>query len=40
MKVREGSPPNLVNLAEESRSSESIENVGLDDNRYLHSLFL
>ena len=41
MKMKEGTPPNLINLAEESRSSESIENVGFDDDRYckLHSAF-
>lgn len=39
MKVKEGSPPNLINLAEESRSSENIENVGFDD-RYLDSCIL
>lgn len=30
-RMKEGTPPNMINLAEESRSSESIENVGLDD---------
>ena len=39
MKVKEGSPPNLINLAEESRSSENIENVGFDD-RYLDSYII
>ena len=34
--MKEGTPPNMINLAEESRSSESIENVGLDDDRYGH----
>jgi len=34
MRVKEGTPPNLINLAEESRSSETIENLGLDDDRY------
>ena len=29
--VKEMTPPNLVNLAEESRSSETLENVGIDD---------
>lgn len=40
MKMKEGTPPNMINLAEESRSSESIENVGLDDDRYCHSILI
>lgn len=40
MKMKEGTPPNMINLAEESRSSESIENVGLDDDRYFTTFSL
>jgi len=29
--AKEMTPPNLINLAEESRSSETLENVGIDD---------
>ena len=29
--AKELTPPNLINLAEESRSSEMLENVGIDD---------
>ena len=31
MRVKQGTPPNLINLAEESRSTETVENVGFDD---------
>jgi len=29
--AKELTPPNLINLAEESRSCETVENVGIDD---------